>query len=221
MIASPLHDRIFTEVPRPCPQLPKAISHNKAELPKCFTDWLTKHPVGLGNGKGGDGLAYFDWFPDKHYRLCKKKKTNCRCCTAKKDKKAENDSCEFCMAAWRLSQVSCSWMQVLLDFGHHKTRHRKEWSNEYRAQKRRERLHDYGNTYSPSINYYIGGVQPPDETKILAIAQNRLVQPGSEPQGKAREWPNMMDITPFQKNGIGTNFCNATAIDGKMMAATA
>ena len=181
------------------------MSHNKPELPKCITDWLTDHPRGIGKAKGGEGLAFFKWFPDNHYRVCKQEE--CRCCIAKKDKFAENNySCEFCMASWRLQQVCASWMHVVLEFGHNKTRYKKHWSDELREQKRRERMHDYGNTYSNSINYYVRGVQPPDETKILAIAQDRLVRPGSEPQGEAREWPNMKDITPLQKKWIGQHF---------------
>ena len=109
---------------------------------------------------------------------------------------AENENCcEFCMAAWRLSLVSLSWKEVVFNIGHQLERGHVEWSKGWRIAKRSQRFQQFGNYFSPSMNYYIGGVEPTDPSLICAIREDRLVPPGSEPQGEAREWPNMMDIT--------------------------
>ena len=114
-----VHDHVSAQTDRRYSELPTTSSDSKKEIATCVTDWLMDHPRGLGNGKGGEGLTFFNWLKDTHYRVCSKNKV-CRCCMTKKDKKAENEnSCEFC--TWRPRRVCLSGKEVSYNIGPDKT----------------------------------------------------------------------------------------------------
>ena len=178
-------------------------SGSQAEIATCVAEWLTKHPNGLGGGQGGRGASRFEWRPDVHYRACHIKDV-CPCCMAKKDmakkdKKAENEkSCQFCMETIRLVSLSTHWKGAMSVIWRKKEKWWKRWSPEERKAKFAERKKNYGNIRSSSWNFFVAGEVGKDRMLLRAHREKRLYEAGSEPQGKDREWPNMMDITSYR-----------------------
>ena len=154
---------------------PPIISESKAEIAELFMNFLTKHPRGIRLGKPGEGFAVSNWSKYTHYGNCKWSYV-CLCCKPKKDKRA----CEFCVASWRLSMVSRSWKQVVDDIGHELLDPGWiSWSN--LIQKDKETYQDYGNHYRPDIDRWIW------RSILRDRLGDRLVAPGYEPQGRARD----------------------------------
>ena len=118
---------------------------------------------------------------------------------AKKDKKAKNEkSCQFCMETSRLVSVSTHWKGAMSAIWRKKEKWWKRWSPEERKAKFAERKKNYGNIRSSSWNFFVAGEVGKDRMLLRAHRENRLYAAGSEPQGKDREWPNMMDITSYR-----------------------